>query len=152
MTRREKAMALFKEGYNCAQAVYAAFADILNIEEKDAARLASPFGGGFGRQREVCGAVSGMCLVFGALYGNDDPHNAEGKMADYAAVQKLCASFRERCGGSIICRELLAEEGKDTKPTPDARTEAYYQKRPCAELVGEAAEIIEAYILAHPIA
>ncbi len=147
MTRREKAIELFKEGYNCSQAVFLAFEDLIGFDKKLAAQMAAPFGGGFGRQREVCGAVSGMCLVFGVLYGYDE------KAKTYACVQELCRAFRERCGGSIICRELLGEsEGKDAAPTPSARTEAYYKKRPCAEIVGEAASIVEEWIAAHPIA
>ncbi len=151
MTRKEQAMAYFKEGYNCAQAVFLAFCDITGFDQKTALRLAAPFGGGLGRQREVCGAVSGMCLVAGALYGYDDTNDKAAKAAHYKAVQELCARFRERAGGSIICRDLLGAEGKDTASTPADRTEAYYKKRPCAELVGEAADILEKWIETHPL-
>lgn len=146
MTRKEQAIANFKDGYNCAQAVFLAFGDLTGIAPEAAAAMAAPFGGGFGRQREVCGAVSGMCLALGVLYGYSDPHDMAQKTAHYGAVQALCAEFRARAG-SIICRELLdSDEGKDTAHTPSARTEAYYKKRPCAELVGEAADILDAYI------
>lgn len=150
MTRKEQAMAYFKEGYNCAQAVFLAFSDLTGFEQKTALRLAAPFGGGLGRQREVCGAVSGMCLVAGALYGYDDKSDKTAKAAHYKAVQELCAEFRARAGGSIICRDLLGAEGKDTAAIPSDRTAAYYKKRPCAELVGEAADILAAYIEANP--
>ena len=149
MTRKEQAIAHFKTGYNCAQAVFLTFRDLTGFDEKTALRLSAPFGGGFGRQREVCGAVSGMCMVLGMLYGYDDAKDADAKAAHYKAVQELCNAFRARTG-SIICRELLAEKGKDTSATPDARTSTYYAKRPCAELVGEAADVLDAYIAAHP--
>ena len=151
MTRKEQAMAYFKEGHNCTQSVFLAFLDLTGFDRKTVLRLASPFGGGIGRQREVCGAVSGMCLVAGALYGYDDLDDKEAKAAHYKMIQALCEEFRTRAGGSIICRDLLGGEGKDTAATPAARTEAYYKKRPCAELVGEAADILEAYIKKNPI-
>lgn len=151
MTRKEQAMAYFKEGYNCAQAVFLTFCDVTGFDEKTALRLAAPFGGGLGRQREVCGAVSGMCLVAGALYGYEDTDDKAAKATHYKVVQELCAIFRERAGGSIICRDLLGAEGKDTAHTPSDRTETYYKKRPCAELVGEAADILEKWIKEHPV-
>jgi len=145
MNRKEQAMAYFKEGYNCAQSVFLAFSDLTGFDQKTALRLAAPFGGGIGRQREVCGAVSGMCMAAGALFGYDDVHDKAAKAAHYKMIQELCAEFRARVGGSIICRDLLGGEGKDTDATPTPRTEAYYKKRPCAELVGEAADILDAY-------
>lgn len=150
MTKKELAISYFKEGYNCAQAVFMAFCDQTGFDKKTAAKMAAPFGGGFGRQREVCGAVSGMCLVLGTLYGYDNVSDNNIKMTHYAAVQDICSRFRERCGGSIICRELIDADGKDTSPSPSTRTEAYYQKRPCAEIVGEAADIMENWICEHP--
>lgn len=151
MSKRELAIQYFKSGCNCAQAVFLAFTDYTGFDEKTALRLAAPFGGGLGRQREICGAVSGMCLVAGALYGYDDTEDKSAKAAHYGTVQALCALFRERAGGSIICRDLLGSEGKDTASTPSDRTAAYYQKRPCIELVGIAAEILENYINEHPV-
>lgn len=148
--RREKAMALFEEGYNCAQSVFLAFADLHGIDERTAAALSSSFGGGMGRLREVCGAVSGMFLTLGILYGYDDPKAKEEKTEAYARVQELAAAFEEK-NGSIICRELLGLSVKKEAPTPEARTKEYYQKRPCKELVGDAAEILERYIAEHPV-
>lgn len=152
MTRKEQAMAYFKEGYNCAQSVFLAFCDLTGFDQKTALRLAAPFGGGIGRQREVCGAVSGMCLVAGALYGYEDTNDKTAKAEHYQTVQELCAQFRQRAGGSIICRDLLGVDGRDTTATPADRTKAYYEKRPCVELVGEAADILDAYIKKNPIA
>ena len=148
--RREKAMALFDEGYNCAQSVFLAFADLHGIDEKTAAALCSPFGGGMGRLREVCGAVSGMFMTLGVLYGYDDPKETDKKAWLYAQVQKLAESFEEK-NHSIVCRELLGLTVHRETPTPEERTTEYYQKRPCRELVGDAAEILEQYIAEHPI-
>lgn len=147
--RRETAMQLFEEGYNCAQSVFLAFADLHGIDKKTAAALSSSFGGGMGRLREVCGAVSGMFLVAGALYGYDDPEAREEKAEHYARIQELAAAF-EKENGSIVCRELLGLSVKKEAPTPEARTAEYYKKRPCKELVGQAAEILEQYITEHP--
>lgn len=148
--RREKAMALFEEGYNCAQSVFLAFADLHGIDERTAAALSSSFGGGMGRLREVCGAVSGMFMTAGVLYGYDDPKAKEEKAEHYARIQELAAAF-EKENGSIVCRELLGLQVKKEAPTPEARTKEYYQKRPCRELVGDAAEILENYIAEHPV-
>lgn len=148
--RREKAMALFEEGYNCAQSVFLAFSDMHGIDERTAAALSSSFGGGMGRLREVCGAVSGMFLTLGVLYGYDNPKAKEEKAEHYARIQELAAAF-EKENGSIVCRELLGLRVKKEAPTPEARTKEYYQKRPCRELVGDAAEILERYIAEHPV-
>ncbi len=146
-----KAMALFKEGYNCAQSVFLAFAEQYDMDEKTAARLSSSFGGGLGRMREVCGAVSGMAMVAGMLYGYDSPTDYEGKAEHYAGIRKLVNAFAEQ-NGSYICRELLGLTQKNDSPIPERRTEEYYRKRPCAELVGMAAAIMEKYIAEHPVA
>ncbi len=139
MDYREKAEQLFREGYNCAQAVFLTFAEELGIEKKTALRLASSFGGGMGRLREVCGAVSGMFLVAGLAKGYSRPDDQKGKKEHYERIQHMAEAFR-RENGSIICRELLGLDGKD-HPQPASRTEEYYKKRPCAELCGCAAEI-----------
>lgn len=142
MTRAEKAKAYFEQGYNCAQAVTLAFADEMGLKPEEAAKLASSFGGGFGRLREVCGCVSGMALAAGAIYGYSDPKAMEEKAEHYALVQKLAGEFKER-NGSIICRELLDGINNDTNPVPEERTESYYKKRPCADFAYTAADILE---------
>ena len=142
----QKAMELFKEGFNCSQSVFLAFADMYEMDYKTALRLSSSFGGGMGRLREVCGAVSGMFMVAGVLYGYDDPKDYEAKKVHYERIQLLAKEF-EPCNGSIVCRQLLGlGEGKDA-PAPEKRSDEYYKKRPCAELVGIAAAIMEQYIL-----
>ena len=142
---------LFREGYNCSQAVLMAFEDVTGLEKETAAKIASSFGGGVGRMREVCGAVSGMCMAAGLLYGYDDLADPEAKKAHYARIQELCEAFRKRFG-TLICRELLDQKtAADISPDPSPRTESYYRSRPCARQVGVAAEILEAYIQTHPV-
>ena len=147
MTKHEeKAVALFKEGYNCAQAVFAAFSDVTGLDEKTSVRLASSFGGGFGRQREVCGAVSGMVMAAGMLYGYDFPTADIEKKEHYALVQGLMKQFADR-NGSYICRNLLElQENENNNPNPTPRTDAFYKKRPCAALVGEAARLLDEWM------
>ena len=148
MDRITKAAELFEGGYNCAQAVAAAFADELGLEEKQAAKMVSGFGGGIGRLREVCGAVSGMVFVLSSLYGYDSP-DQERQMHTYAMIQAQAEKFRQEAG-SIICRELLEKPPSDPKPTP--RTPEFYSTRPCTRLVILAASLVEAYIREHPMA
>jgi C_GCAxxG_C_C family probable redox protein len=144
MMRKEKAMELFEEGYNCAQAVFLAFEDCYDMDRETAARMVSSLGGGMGRLREVCGAVSAMFLVAGLLYGYDDPKAKDDKAEHYERIQKLASDF-EKENGSIICRELLGLTEKKDSPIPEERTAEYYKKRPCKELVGCAVEILERY-------
>ena len=127
MDRVTKAEELFVGGCNCAQAVFAAFADEFGLDEEFAKRLATGLGGGVGRMREVCGAVSAAALVIGMRLGPD-------KMKAYPVIQDFCAKFKDRCG-SIVCRELLEGTGATTGGAPEARTSEYYHKRPCVELV-----------------
>lgn len=148
MNHSERAVELFVEGYNCAQAVAAAFGDLTGLDEKTAARMASCFGGGMGRMREVCGAVSGMLLVAGLLYGYDDPKATTEKRELYAQVQAMAGQFRAELG-SIVCRDLLKNPPSDPNPTP--RTEQFYKDRPCARMVATAARIMDEFIEAHPI-
>ena len=146
MNRAEKAEELFRKGYNCCQSVFAAFADVLDMSVEEAAKIASPFGAGFGKLREVCGAVSGMTLAAGYLKGYDDPGDYESKKELYALIQNMCAEFEER-KGSIICRELLGLKKGEDPGEPSVRTEEYYQSRPCIGACRAAAEIAEKYLL-----
>jgi C_GCAxxG_C_C family probable redox protein len=141
----ELAMAYFKEGYNCSQSVFLAFCDDYGMDFEMALKISSSFGGGMGRLREVCGAVSGMFMVAGMVYGYTDPKDHKSKTEHYERIQYLAKEFEKR-NSSIICRELLGlSNGKD-KPEPELRTAEYYKKRPCVELVGMAADIMERYI------
>ena len=148
MDHAGKAQNLFREGYNCAQAVAGAFSEELGMDPALAMRLVAGFGGGMGRLREVCGGVSGILMAAGLLYGYTAPDNDEAKAAHYALVQELAEEFR-RENGSIICRELLGRDGPEA-PVPEKRTAAYYAQRPCARFVGSAAAILERYMAQHP--
>ena len=139
--RVAKARELFLGGYNCAQAVFIAYRDLAAIDEQTAATIAAPFGGGMGRLREVCGAVSGMTLCAGYLAPNALPNDNENKKKCYATVQELAEKFREE-NGSIVCRELLGLSQHKDNPTPSERTTEYYRKRPCVEYVATAARIV----------
>ena len=141
MTRRERAMSAFMQGYNCAQSIVLAFADLLPIDEAALSRLSSSFGGGMGRMREVCGTVSGMFMAAGLAFSTPDNDKAK----QYKIVQELAQKFKDK-NGSIICRELLQGIESSTSPVPSERTETYYKKRPCVELVGDSVEIFEEYL------
>ena len=143
-----KAAELFLSGYNCAQAVAVAFSEELGLTERQAAKMVSAFGGGMGRLREVCGAVSGMFFVLSLLYGYDTPGDDESKKQLYTQVQALAAQLREACG-SIVCREIL--KNPPTDPTPSPRTAEYYKTRPCARMVLTAATLMDEFIAAHPL-
>ena len=143
-----KAGELFLSGCNCAQAVFLAFTDVTGLDTTTAAKISSSFGGGMGRMREVCGAVSGMLMVLGLLYGYDTPGDDVSKKKQYQDIQALCAAFREEVG-SIVCREILKNPPSD--PTPSPRTAEYYAKRPCARMVMTAARLMDEYIAAHPL-
>ena len=143
-----KAAELFLSGYNCAQAVAVAFCDVTGLEERQAARMASAFGGGMGRMREVCGAVSGMLMVLSYLYGYDTPGDDATKKRLYGDVQALAGAFRAE-NGHIVCRELLKNPPSDPNPSP--RTAEYYAQRPCARMVMTAARLMEEFLEAHPL-
>ena len=143
-----KAAELFLGGYNCAQSVAVAFCDITGLEEKFTARMVSSFGGGMGRLREVCGAVSGMFFVLGQLYGYDIPGDDVSKKRLYTDVQDLAAKFREQCG-SIVCREIL--KNPPTDPNPSPRTAEYYKTRPCAHRVLVAGRLMDEFLAQHPL-
>lgn len=145
----ERAKENFQSGYSCAQAVFLACTEDMGLDTETRARLASSFGGGMGGMRQVCGAVSGMLMVAGLLYGYDDPgENDVNKKAHYRLVQTLAGQFREEIG-SIICREILSNPPSDPNPTP--RTAEFYKTRPCARMVMTAAGILDDYIVEHPV-
>ena len=138
----EKAANNFREGYNCAQSVLLAFANQVGLKEDEALKLASSFGGGMGRLREVCGAVSAMFMIAGILKGYTEPNNDIVKANHYKLIQDLAAEFKLK-HGTIICRELLGLDGTEFSPIPSARTDEYYKERPCEEFIRCAAEIVE---------
>ena len=141
--RTQRAVELFKSGFNCSQSVFAAFAGEFGMDEETALRVSAGLGGGVGRSREVCGAVSGAAMLVGFKHGAVSGDDAEAKQKCYEVVQQIIAEFKKN-NPSIVCRELLAlGEGESTNPTPEARTQQYYQKRPCVQLVEDAARAVE---------
>ncbi len=144
-SRANLARANFMAGYGCAQSVLIAFSDLTGLDENTSARLGSSFGGGMGRLREVCGGVTGAFAVLGLLCGYDDPADTVGKSRHYADIRELARRFSERSrGNSIICRELLTGAGLSGASGGEAetRTDEYYKKRPCPDLVALAAEVL----------
>ncbi len=144
-TKSEKAVELFHTGYNCAQSVFCAFCEDFGMDFETGLKLSSSFGGGMGRLREVCGAVSAMFMIAGLKFGYTEPNNDTIKQAHYERIQKLAAEFEEK-HKTIICREILGlPKGKDS-PVPSKRTEEYYASRPCEKCIADAARIIEKFI------
>lgn len=142
MNRAEKGKKLFESGVNCSQAVMLAFEDELDVDRSVLLRIGASFGGGMGRLREVCGAVSGIFAVTGLLQGPEDPIDREAKAAHYKLIQEMAAKFREK-NGSIICRELLGLRAAENSYVPEERTAEYYSRRPCAKYIMSAIEILE---------
>ena len=147
--KAEQARALFESGCNCAQSVAGSFYQEMGLSQETALLLASPFGGGISRLRETCGAVTGMMMVLGLTHGyqpftDEDTHLRE-KTRVYRTGQELIEQFRREYG-TLLCRELLRDEGTDSSPTPSARTEQYYHSRPCAQIIAFAAALLESYL------
>lgn len=143
--RAQAAKDNFRQGYNCTQAVVLAFSDILPIDKETLAKLSSPFGGGMARMREVCGAVSGMFIVEGLLLGYSSPSDYEAKSSLYAKANALGTKYAQ-INGSVVCRELLEGVTHTVGTFPEKRTDEYYKKRPCADLVYCAAEILAEHL------
>lgn len=146
--RIQRAVEQFKSGYNCSQSVVAAFADLYGFTEEQALRMSASFGGGIGRMRQTCGAACGMFLLAGLDTGAVDAEDRVGKSHNYEVVQQLAEKFRAE-NGSLICAELLGlsttAEHRDTQAEP--RTDLYYKKRPCVEMVETAARIFADYLI-----
>ena len=148
--RQQRAEQFFLDGYNCCQAVLLAFEDILDADRSTLLRMASGFGGGIARLREVCGAFSAMAMIAGFLSPAEDPSDMNQRRDNYALVQKFAARFKEE-KGSVVCREILGMrkpapgEGFEN-PMPSQRTPEYYKTRPCAATVGFAAKIVAEYL------
>ncbi len=141
--RAQQARQNFLDGYNCCQAVLMTFADVLEIDKDAAITIASGFGGGMARMREVCGTVSALCMAAGYISPASDPSIKEERTKNYALVQELAGKFKEE-NGSIVCKELLGlvKSPMQESPEPSDRTAEYYRKRPCPELVACSARIL----------
>lgn len=154
--RERRAEELFLQGYNCAQAVAGALCDLYNVPLRDTLRMSAAFGGGMGRMRLTCGAVTGMFIAAGYENGQTEPNDPEQKLTNYRLVQELAHTF-EAEHGTLTCSELLAMRAamqasatktayeapvdNSTNPTPAPRNEAYYHQRPCLVQIRSAVRI-----------
>ncbi len=146
--RVNRAVDNFMQGYGCCQAVVAAFADIYGLDDTMAKRIAAGFGGGVGRMRMMCGAVSGLVILAGLECGQTEGNDNKGKSECYKIVQELLAKSKEQ-NGSIICAEILGLDGNEkarSSYVASPRTAEYYKKRPCAAKVESAARIFADYL------
>lgn len=141
MTEKEKARELFLQGFNCSQSVFTAFCDRFGIDEETAKKISAGLGGGVGRQREVCGAVSGAAMVLGCITAPTDGSDSESKKKNYELVTEFSDRFRQ-IHKSIVCREILEDRAKNKGAVPDERTVEYYKNRPCLKAVEDAAQIL----------
>lgn len=139
MTKAEKARELFLQGYNCAQATFGAFAEDYGIDLNTAVTLSAGLGGGIGRLREACGAVTGATLAVSLAMGSFDLNNPQAKTRVYEEVRRVVELF-EKETGTIVCADMLGVARRTESPRAEERTSEYYRKRPCAELVYIAAE------------
>ncbi len=143
MNEVEKARKLFLEGYNCAQSVFTAFCHRFEMDEETAKRVSAGLGGGVGRMREVCGAVSGAAMVLGSITSAVDGADEQSKTRNYELVREFADAFKQRNGGTVICRELLELKiPMEETAKPDSRTAEYYQDRPCLKIVEDTADIL----------
>ncbi len=146
MTQRQrKACELFVEGYTCSQSVVLAFSDVTGLDDHTAGKLSSLFGGGMGGLRSVCGAVTGMIMVLGTVYGFAAPCDHAQKTDAYRRVRELVEQFT-RLHETVICKELLAGLSEKLSADPSVRDQEYYKIRPCAMLVADAVGMLEAYL------
>ena len=148
--RVQRAVDNFMQGYGCCQSVVAAFADLYNLDDTMAKRIAAGFGGGVGRMRMMCGAVSGIVILAGLDRGQIDGADRKGKSMCYKVVQELLDEFKAQ-NGSVVCAELLGLKGHEKAQSSyvaSPRTAEYYKSRPCAAKVESAARIFAEYLQA----
>lgn len=147
--RVQRAVDNFMQGYGCCQSVVAAFADLYNLDDTMAKRIAAGFGGGVGRMRIMCGAVSGIVILAGLDRGQIDGADRKGKSMCYKVVQELLDEFKVQ-NGSVVCAELLGLKGHEKAQSSyvaSPRTAEYYKTRPCAAKVESAARIFAEYLM-----
>jgi len=141
---------LFLEGFNCAQSVFTAFCHRFGMDEETAKRVSAGLGGGVGRMREVCGAVSGAAMVLGSVASAVEGDDKENKARNYELVREFTERFKKRHGGTVICRDLLALDiPMEKSAMPENRTAEYYKNRPCLKVGEDAAEILTQIIKKH---
>lgn len=142
----DKAVAYFKQGYNCSQSVVASWCEEVGLDLDTALKISCGFGGGMGRLREVCGACTGAFMILGMKYGEINGVDGKAKPKNYEVIQAFAKRFKEENGkDTIVCRELLGLPGA-SKPMPAERTEEYYRKRPCGEIIGIASSLLDEFM------
>lgn len=145
-SRVDKARELFKSGFNCSQAVFSAYADLFGMDFETAVRVSVGLGGGVGRLRETCGAVTGMAMLAGLKYADAENNTPQSKQKTYEIVREMVDEFK-KTNRSVVCRELLGLTQAEKSTKPDERNGEYYSKRPCAEIVADAARAVEKVLL-----
>lgn len=146
--RVARAVENFMAGYGCCQSIVAAFADLYGLDDTLAKKIAAGFGGGVGRLRMMCGAVSGIVMLVGLHCGQTEGSDREGKSACYKVVQELLEQSRQQ-NGSLICAEILGLKGYEKASCSyiaSPRTAEYYKSRPCAAKVESAARIFADFL------
>ncbi len=147
MDRVQKAVGLFKSGCNCSQSVVCAYCDLFGMDSETAMRVSEAFGGGMGRLRLTCGAVSGMFMLAGLKYSKAVPKDLETRALVYGKAREMASAFKEK-HGTVICAELLGKNlPKDNGAAPTKRDGNFYKKRPCVECIEDCARIAEEYLL-----
>ena len=147
MNRIEKAKELFTNGYNCSQAVVGAYCDLFGMDFETAMKVSEGFGGGMGRMRLTCGAVTGMFMLVGLKNSKAQAKDLETRTEVYSTVQKMAKEFEEM-NGSIVCGDLLGiNKPKDDGAVPTKRDDNFYKKRPCVGCVEDCAMLVEKYLL-----
>jgi C_GCAxxG_C_C family probable redox protein len=141
MNRKERAEAIFKEGFSCSQAVLATFSDEFGLPREPALRISQGFGGGMARMAETCGALTGAFMVIGLKYGRTQAEDDAAKEKTYALCLELVRRFRAR-HGVLRCRELLGCDIGTPEGAKIARDEKLHDDL-CPQLVVSAAEILE---------
>lgn len=144
--RADKAREMFLQGYNCCQAVVGAFAALYGFDAETAMKIAEGFGGGLGRMRLTCGAVSAMAMVAGMKMSHGKAGDLQRRGDIYAVVRQMVGEFKEQ-NGTIVCAELLGiSMPKDSSPVPEERTPEYYKRRPCPDKIHQCGLLIEKYL------
>ena len=140
MNKGQIAKEIFLSGKNCSQSVVLAFKSELGISEEMLEKLSIGFGGGMGRLRLTCGAVSGMVMVLSYLLSD-----GKDRASIYPTIQSALKEFESEVG-SFSCEKLLSGVKVEKGAIPEDRTKEYYKKRPCAEICEIAANITEKYL------
>jgi len=144
MTKSDEALALFEGGFNCPQAILAAFADDFDLDETTALRLGGGFGGGMGRQGLICGAVTGAMMVIGLKFGKVTPEDNAARDRSYNAVTEFSKRFTTKFG-SLYCRDILGVDNS----TPEGREyihSHHITDEICPHILESAVEMVEQII------